>query len=204
MAKKIKYFISSYLGDNILEINIQVSKKQYEYNLKQCQNQAASYNADCDECMNVDVTAESIGHNGYTEYINKFNWGTSAFYFRKLVADEGLKFKWKENVQCVGNVRMNLNLDSWKSKIGITAIVETVNVFIPGNTKLLEENWTERKVKYMDNSMTVEKRVQEKLKKAIPQMSNSQKSYLLGYGEAVLDMRGENEEDSAATDSEND
>ena len=56
----------------------------------------------------------------------------------------------------------------------------------------------------MDNSMTVEKRVQEKLKKAIPQMSDSQKSYLLGYGEAVLDMRGENEEDSAATDSKND
>lgn len=34
----------------------------------------------------------------------------------------------------------------------------------------------------------VEKRVQEKLEKAIPQMNEKQKSYLLGYGEAVLDM----------------
>ena len=38
----------------------------------------------------------------------------------------------------------------------------------------------------MDNSMTVEKRVQEKLKKAIPQMSDEQKDTLINGATAII------------------
>lgn len=42
-----------------------------------------------------------------------------------------------------------------------------------------------------------EKQVEETLRKALPQMSDNQKNYLLGYGEAVLDMRGPKKETEA-------
>lgn len=38
-----------------------------------------------------------------------------------------------------------------------------------------------------------EKQVMETLKEAVPHLSEKQRSYLLGYGDAVLDMREKKE-----------
>ncbi len=45
-----------------------------------------------------------------------------------------------------------------------------------------------------------EKKVMETLKEAVPHLSESQRSYLLGYGDAVLEMNKEKKKEGESKD----